>query len=102
MKIWINACCALQMQVASGPQVFLYGVLPRTLPGFIAYTLYRWEVCIRETVIIGIVGAGGLGLLLSEQLASFDYRGVTATLIVFIALTFLIDLVSAVSRRTLR
>jgi ABC-type phosphate/phosphonate transport system permease subunit len=48
------------------------------------------------------VGAGGLGLLLSGQLASFDYRGVAATLIVFIALTFLVELVSAASRRTLR
>ncbi|MBD1942166.1 ABC transporter permease subunit, partial [Coleofasciculus sp. FACHB-712] len=46
---------------ASGSQVFLYGVLPRTLPRFIAYILYRWEVCIRATVIVGLVGAGGLG-----------------------------------------
>ena len=87
---------------ATGPQVFLYGVLPRTLPRFVAYILYRWEVCIRATIIVGLVGAGGLGRLLTEQLSSFDYKGVLTTLIVFLALTFLVDLISASVRRTLR
>ena len=87
---------------ASGSQVFLYGVLPRTLPRFVAYILYRWEVCIRATVIVGLVGAGGLGRLLTEQVSSFDYRGVVATLLCFLGLTFLVDLVSASVRRALR
>jgi len=87
---------------ASASQVFLYGVLPCTLPRFVAYILYRWEVCIRATVIVGLVGAGGLGRLLTEQLSSFDYQGVVATLICFICLTFLVDLLSASMRQTLR
>ena len=86
---------------ASGPQVFLYGVLPQTMPKFIAYILYRWEVCIRATVIVGLVGAGGLGRLLTEQLSSFDYPGVVATLVCFIGLTFLVDIISATIRRML-
>ncbi len=86
---------------ASSSQVFLYGVLPRTMPKFIAYILYRWEVCIRATVIVGLVGAGGLGRLLTEQLSSFDYPGVTATLLCFIGLTFAVDIVSATMRRML-
>jgi phosphonate transport system permease protein len=87
---------------ATRPQVFLYGVLPLTLPRFIAYILYRWEVCIRATVIVGLVGAGGLGRLLTEQLSSFDYKGMLTTLIVFLGLTFLVDLISASVRKTLR
>ncbi len=87
---------------ATSPQVFLYSVLPLTLPRFIAYILYRWEVCIRATIIVGLVGAGGLGRLLTEQLSSFDYKGLLTTLIIFIALTFLVDLISASVRRTLR
>jgi phosphonate transport system permease protein len=87
---------------ASRPQVFLYGVLPLSLPRFIAYILYRWEVCIRATVIVGLVGAGGLGRLLTEQLSSFDYNSVFATLIVFISLTILVDLISHFMRQTLR
>jgi len=93
---------ALKAQGAPKSGVFMYGVLPATLPRFIAYSLYRWEVCIRATVIVGLVGAGGLGRLLTEQLSSFDYPGVAATLIVFVLLTFLVDLISASVRQALR
>jgi len=95
----LRSLCALG---ATNAQVCLYGILPRTLPRFLAYILYRWEVCIRSTVIVGLVGAGGLGRLLTEQLSSFDYQGILTTLIVFISLTFLVDLTSAFVRRTLR
>lgn len=93
---------ALKAQGTPGALVFLYGVLPMTLPSFLAYILYRWEVCMRETVIVGLVGAGGLGRLLSEQLSSFDYQGVVATLGCFVILTFLVDWVSGTVRRSLR
>lgn len=93
---------ALRAQGASGWQVFLYGVLPETLPRFTAYLLYRWEVSIRATVMVGLVGAGGLGRLLTEQLSSFDYQGVAMTVLFYIGLTFLVDLVSVVVRRDLR
>ena len=87
---------------ASNAQVFLYGVLPLTLPRFLAYILYRWEVCFRSTAIVGLVSAGGLGRLLTEQLSSFDYQGLLTTLIVFILLTFAVDVMSASVRQTLR
>lgn len=93
---------ALQAQGASSPQVFVYGVLPATLPRCLAYVLYRWEVCIRATVMVGFVGAGGIGRLLADQLGSFDYRGVTATLLAMLVLTFGVDLLSSRIRRTLR
>ncbi len=93
---------SLQALGASNSQVFLYGVLPATIPRFLAYILYRWEVCIRATVIVGLVGAGGLGRLLTEQLSSFDYKGLLATLIVFISLTFAVDIISASVRKSLK
>lgn len=93
---------ALQAQGASSAQVFLYGVLPTTLPRCLAYVLYRWEVCIRATVVVGFVGAGGIGRLLSEQMSSFDYRSVATSLIVMIALTFGVDSLCSWVRRTLR
>lgn len=87
-------------QLGSSPSsVFLYGVVPLTLPNFIAYTFYRWEVCLRETVIVGLVGAGGLGRLLTEQLSSFNYAGVMLTLICFLVLTQFVDQFSALLRR---
>ncbi len=93
---------ALRASGAPPVSTFLYGALPVTLPSAIAYILYRWEVCIRATVIVGIVGAGGLGRLISEQLARFDYDGVAASLLFLVALTFLVDLVSAAARRAMR
>jgi phosphonate transport system permease protein len=93
---------ALKAQGTPTSLVFLYGVLPLTITRFLAYILYRWEVCTRETVIVGLVGAGGLGRLLTEQLSSFDYRSVVVTLSVFILLTFGVDWVSGVARRSLR
>jgi phosphonate transport system permease protein len=93
---------ALKAQGAPPSLVFFYGVLPLSLPRFLAYVLYRWEVCMRETVIVGLVGAGGLGRLLMEQLSSFDYRGIVLTLGCFLVLTFAVDWVSANARRSLR
>jgi len=93
---------ALQAQGASSAQVFLYGVLPTTLPRYLAYVLYRWDVCIRATIVVGFVGAGGIGRLLGEQMSSFDYRSVATSLIVMIGLTFGVDSLSSRIRRTLR
>lgn len=93
---------ALDAGGAPNSLVFLYGVLPATMPQFLAYTLYRWEVCMRETVIVGLVGAGGLGRALTEQLSSFDYQSLVVTLGAFLVLTFLVDWVSGRVRRSLR
>jgi phosphonate transport system permease protein len=93
---------ALKAQGAPASSVFLYGVLPLTMPRSLAYILYRWEVCIRETVVVGLVGAGGLGHLLTEQLSSFDTQGIVATLGCLISLTFLVDWVSSFARKSLR
>ncbi len=94
--------CALRAQDASFGKALLYGFLPLILPKYLAYILYRWEVCLRATVVVGIVGAGGLGLRLEDQLAAFDYRGATATLTFFVILTFIADAVSSWGRRALR
>lgn len=93
---------ALKAQGTPASLVFFYGVLPLSLPRFLAYALYRWEVCMRETVIVGLVGAGGLGRLLMEQLSSFDYRGMVLTLGCFLLLTFAVDWVSASARQSMR
>lgn len=93
---------ALQHAGASPLGAFVYGALPITLPQAFAYIFYRWEISLRETVIVGFVGAGGLGRLLTEQLSSFDYSGVTATLIALLILTFIVDVLSTAARRAIR
>jgi phosphonate transport system permease protein len=86
---------------ATSAQSFLYGMLPGISPRFVAYGLYRWEVAIRETVVVGVVGAGGLGVLLQERIAGFDYGGVLSVLVALILLTLLVDMLSAAMRRAL-
>lgn len=93
---------ALKAQGASSPAVVLYGILPASLPQFLAYSLYRWEVCMRETVIVGLVGAGGLGRLIAEQLSSFDYPGLMVSLGCLVLLTWGVDGISGMVRRSLR
>ncbi len=65
---------------------------------FADYSLYRWEVAIRETVVVGVVGAGGLGQLLEHQRAAFNYQGMIALVVVSVV----VDLISSAARRSLR
>lgn len=93
---------ALHSLGAPAASTFLYAVLPQNLSRFLAYILYRWEVCLRETVIVGLVGAGGLGRLMTEQISSFDYSGLSLTLFCFVLLTLLVDSFSQALRAKLR
>lgn len=97
-----RAARALRAAGAAPSAVLGYGVVPNAAPRFLAYSLYRWEVTVRETVVVGVVGAGGLGLALNTQLATFDYPGAVTTLAALVALTLGVDLVSAAARRSLR
>ena len=50
----------LHLQGANRAQILMYGVFPTVLPQFLTYILYRWEVIMRTTIVVGFVGAGGL------------------------------------------
>jgi len=93
---------ALRDAGAGGVATFAYATLPLSLTRFTAYSLYRWEVAVRETVVVGVVGAGGLGRLLEQQRASFNYPGMLATVMALVAVSIVVDLVSASARRSLR
>ena len=92
----------LRASGASRVQAFCYDRLPRLAPGFASLGLYRWEVTIRETVVVGLVAAGGLGYVLDAELAAFDYPAVAGTLLALVAVTALVDLLSTRLRRGLR
>lgn len=92
---------ALRALGAGRATAALYATVPAATPRAVAYALYRWEVTIRETIVVGVVGAGGLGVLLQTGLATFDYGGVLALLIVLVAVTLLVDLTSSAVRRSL-
>lgn len=90
---------ALEQLGASPLITFFYGTLPLALGRFAAYALYRWEVAIRETVVVGVVGAGGLGRVLESERASFDYPAMATVVLTLLVLSILVDLVSARARR---
>jgi phosphonate transport system permease protein len=81
---------------------WLYGVLPRAAGPVLAHALYRWEVAVRDTVLIGLLGAGGLGALLASELATFDWAAVTTVLAAVVVLTWAVDVVSDRARAALR
>ena len=78
---------------------FAYGSMPEVAPRWAVFGLYRWEVAAREAAVVGIVGAGGLGRLLAQQTAAFDYRAMGTTIASLILVTLVVDLVSSRLRR---
>ena len=93
---------ALQAAGASSSQVLFYGIVPQALPQLLTYLLYRWEVVIRTTIVVGFVGAGGLGREFRLDMSLFRYTDVALLLVWYILLVAGVDLVSAGLRRLTR
>ncbi|CCG02524.1 PhnE/PtxC family ABC transporter permease [Blastococcus saxobsidens] len=93
---------ALRASGASPAGSWLYGTAPAVAGPVLALALYRWEVAIRDTVLVGLLGAGGIGVLLSAETSSFDWPAVATVLTAIVLLTFLVDLVSDRARAALR
>ncbi len=92
---------ALRWAGASRWQVFAYATLPQAAPQLLSYTLYRWENNIRAAAVLGVVGAGGLGQMLSVHLSLFQMRETCTVLIAMLALVMLVDACSYAARRKL-
>lgn len=82
-------------------QAFAYGLLPQNAAELTSYTVYRWECAIRSSVVLGFVGAGGLGQQLDNSMKMFNGGEVLTMLAVFVALVALADRVSAGLRKAL-
>ena len=82
-------------------QAFFYGLLPTSAAELTSYTVYRWECAIRSSVVLGFVGAGGLGQQLDNSMKMFNGGEVATMLLVFMALVALADRVSAWLRKAL-
>lgn len=80
---------------ASGAQVMSYAVVPQILPAFAGIAVFRWDINIRESTILGLVGAGGIGLQLQSSLARLAWAEVTVIFIVILATVALSEWVSA-------
>jgi phosphonate transport system permease protein len=77
----------------------LYGVIPQVLPLWLSFTLYRFESNVRSASVVGMVGAGGIGVVLYEVIRGFQYAQTCAVLIILVLTVSLIDLASAALRK---
>lgn len=86
---------------ANAVEEILYGVIPQVLPLWISYSLYRFESNVRSASVVGMVGAGGIGVVLWEIIRGFQYAQTCAVMIMIVVTVGLIDLVSARIRKSL-
>jgi phosphonate transport system permease protein len=82
-------------------QTMRWAVLPQVLPNYVAYSLYTFELNIRASTVIGIVGAGGIGNLLLGQYRFFAWSNVSVIVVELFVFVFLIEMVSIWLRRRL-
>jgi phosphonate transport system permease protein len=82
-------------------QAFFFAVLPNNATELTSYTVYRWECAIRSSVVLGFVGAGGLGQQMDNSMKMFNGGEVSTMLLMFIVLVALADRASAFLRRSL-
>lgn len=95
---------AIEAASAAGARPFQrsqYAVMPQVLPNYLSYTLYVFELNIRASVVIGIVGGGGIGSALSVEFARFNYSNISAIVVLLFVVVFAIDLLSQSVRRRL-
>jgi phosphonate transport system permease protein len=90
---------ALESTGASKLSVIRWGILPQVAPHFISYFLFRFELNVRVAIVLGLVGAGGIGFLLQQYMRLFQYQKVLTLLLVIMALVMVMDWISTKLRR---
>jgi phosphonate transport system permease protein len=77
----------------------VYGVIPQVMPLWISFTLYRFESNVRSASVVGMVGAGGIGVVLWEIIRGFQYAETCAVMLIIILTVSVIDVLSARIRK---
>jgi phosphonate transport system permease protein len=90
---------AIQATGASRLQTIVYAVVPQMIPPFVSFSIYRWDINVRMSTIIGLVGGGGIGFLLVQYIRLLDYKA-AGIAVWFIAITVaILDYVSSEIRQ---
>jgi phosphonate transport system permease protein len=92
---------AVRATGAGTAQVLDYGIVPQIMPAFAGITLFRWDINIRESTVLGLVGAGGIGLQLKASVDTLAWPQVTLIFIVILATVIVSEWVSARVRAAL-
>ena len=91
---------ALRAAGANKFQIVIFAILPQVIPTFLGNIIFEWDVNIRRSTIMGLVGAGGLGLSLHRQMAAYNYGGITTVVLVILALIGIGEVISYYARRS--
>ncbi len=86
---------------ANALEEIVFGIIPQVLPLWISYSLYRFESNVRSASVVGMVGAGGIGVILWEIIRGFQYAQTCAVMIIIVITVVMIDLISARIRKAL-
>lgn len=86
---------ALQSTGANRLQTIMYAVVPQIVPPYIAFTMYRWDINVRMSTIIGFVGGGGVGFLLQQQINLLRYRDAGVAVLAIAIVVSVLDFASA-------
>jgi phosphonate transport system permease protein len=86
---------AIQATGANWLQVVMFAVVPQIIPPFVSFTIYRWDINIRMSTIIGFVGGGGIGFLLAQWIRILDYRSAGIAVWFIAIIVAILDFVSA-------
>jgi phosphonate ABC transporter permease subunit PhnE len=89
---------ALQSTGANRLQTIMYAVVPQIIPPYIAFTMYRWDINVRMSTIIGFVGGGGVGFLLQQQINLLRYRDAGVAVLAIAIVVSILDYASAAIR----
>jgi phosphonate transport system permease protein len=92
---------AVRATGASGAQVTAYGIVPQVLPAFAGISVFRWDINIRESTVLGLVGAGGIGLPLNAAITTLAWTKVSLILLIIIATVVVSEWVSAKVRHAI-
>lgn len=76
-------------------QMVRYAVIPQIVPPFMSFTIYRWDINVRTSTIIGFVGGGGIGFYLYQWIIKGDYRAIGSAFIAIVIIVMILDFVSA-------
>jgi phosphonate ABC transporter permease subunit PhnE len=79
-------------------QTIIYAVVPQIIPPYISYTMYRWDINVRMSTIIGFVGGGGIGFLLQQNINLLNYRAASAQMLAIAIVVASMDYISSVLR----
>ncbi|HSH28190.1 MAG TPA: phosphonate ABC transporter, permease protein PhnE [Wenzhouxiangella sp.] len=108
-KLWSESLESIDMGLPEAvravggtwPQMLKFGAIPQAMQHYVSYALYAFELNVRASMVLGLVGAGGIGMILETQRANFEYERVALIVLVVLVAVLIIEEISEAIRSRL-